>query len=209
MRLAHQLSVASRAVRRDNGSVSDESFEAAGDHGQHLTIDGEPTTAHIDRAYLADHRFADGLGLPLSYRRFVEQAGWGRLFGLWLVYPPVLDGFADGLQGRAARLTKNFQTAYASGREDGFDWIVEPDGSWDLVGGLAVFAMSENGDHLLWDTGHRDADGEFPVFLSVRFGSLTRLGASFDAVLPRLRADAGEFATAAPADVVPLDAVEL
>ena len=68
-----------------------------------------PTTSHIDTGALATHRFADGGGYPPSYRTFVEQYGWGRTFGLWLIYPPVRDGFADG-RSRAEHLADRFRS---------------------------------------------------------------------------------------------------
>ena len=52
------------------------------------------------------YRFPDRQGFPDSYRAFIRHAGWARTFGLWLIYPPVLPGFADGWQGRARNLTE-------------------------------------------------------------------------------------------------------
>ncbi|GLU87764.1 hypothetical protein Agsp01_00190 [Agromyces sp. NBRC 114283] len=53
----------------------------------------------------------------------MRAAGWGRLFGLWLVYPPVLAGYADGWPGRTTRLTERFHESYAAGRIEGYDWM--------------------------------------------------------------------------------------
>ncbi|QCQ93144.1 hypothetical protein [Rhodococcus sp. SGAir0479] len=50
-----------------------------------LRVHGTPTLAHLDLALLETFTFADGGGFPPSYRDFVRDLGWGRLFGLWLV----------------------------------------------------------------------------------------------------------------------------
>ena len=133
-----------------------------------LTVDGRPTLAHIDFALMDSYRFPDRQGFPDSYRAFIRHAGWARTFGLWLIYPPVLPGFADGWQGRARNLTAHLHSVYREGQDDEFDWMIEPDGDWSLPDSLQVFGWSENGDALLWDTASRDTDGEF------RFGNHAR-----------------------------------
>lgn len=142
---------------------------------------------HIDLVALDSFRFADGGGFPASYRAFVQRAGWGRSFGLWLIYPPVLPGYADGWQGRSAHLTSRFRTAYEDGQVEDFDWMIEPDGTWPLAKSLEVFGWSENGDALLWDTAARHADGEFAVWESRSLNSLHLLGANLDEALPLIR----------------------
>ena len=58
--------------------------------------------------------------LPIANRRaFVRELGWGRLFGLWLVYPPVRAGYADGWQGRGRKLTGQFRAVYRDGEAEG------------------------------------------------------------------------------------------
>ncbi|MHA7134986.1 SMI1/KNR4 family protein [Oerskovia turbata] len=166
-----------------------------------LSLAGTPALDAVASDVLAGHRFDGGGGFPPSYRRLVERAGFCRLFGLWLVHPPVRDGWADGWQGRAGRLTERFRAAFADGRDEGFDWMVEPDGDWGLPERLVVFAFSENGDALLWDTAARADDGELAVWCSPRLNGLLRLGSSLTAALPRLRSSSEPFAGRAPADV--------
>lgn len=149
-----------------------------------LRLLGSPTTEHIDFEALDGYRFADGEGLPTSYRAFVRHAGWARAFGLWLVYPPVRPGYADGLHGRGTQLTTRFRASYREGESEGFDWMVEPDGNWSLSATLEVFAWSENGDALLWDSASRNTDGEFRIWESCAFDSLQYLGADLRAALP-------------------------
>ncbi|QIK71388.1 hypothetical protein G7070_02660 [Propioniciclava coleopterorum] len=165
-----------------------------------LRIDGTPTRAHVDAAALEQPG-----AYPPSYRAFVAHAGWGRLFGLWLVLPPVLPGHADGLPATGDALTAFVRADYADSRADDFDWVIEPDGSWDLVEHLVVFGISENGHHLLWDTSRRDAAGEFAVWVSDRGQSLRRLGDDLEAALPLLSELAGPLAPAGH-DVSPLPA---
>ncbi|GGK93726.1 hypothetical protein Ppa06_61880 [Planomonospora parontospora subsp. parontospora] len=165
-----------------------------------LSTTGVPALGAVAQNLLAGHRFADGEGFPASYREYVSRAGFSRLFGLWLVYPPASDGFADGWQRRAARLTESFRQTYAEARAEEFDWKIEPDGDWSMIDGLVVFAFSENGDALLWDTLCRTA-GEFDVYCSLRLDSLHRLGASLGEALPRLRELSRPFADRAAADI--------
>lgn len=186
----------------DNESVFDEGDTA-------LTVNGPPTLEHIDFAALDTYRFPDGGGFPDSYRTFVRSAGWARSFGLWLIYPPVLPGYADGWRGRAGNLTSRFHTAYADGRSEKFDWMVEPDADWALAGSLHVFGWSENGDALLWDTAARGADGEFPVWESRSLNSLHRLGDGLRDALPRVRARAVSLSGSLPYDIEPLPPARL
>ncbi|MEV3870259.1 hypothetical protein [Streptomyces sp. NPDC049906] len=174
-----------------------------------LRVRGTPALGHVDFDVLDGYRFADGGGFPPSYRAFVRRAGWGRAFGLWLVLPPVLAGYADGWQGRGAELTERFRAAYREGEREGFDWMVEPDGHWALPGSLEVFARSENGDVLLWETASRTAEGEFPVWESRRSDTLHRLGADLYEALPLVRARSEEALGVRPFDVEPLPAVRL
>ncbi|MGO2138825.1 MAG: hypothetical protein ACTH30_00295 [Leucobacter sp.] len=167
-----------------------------------------PTTSHIDTGALATHRFADGGGYPPSYRTFVEQYGWGRTFGLWLIYPPVRDGFADG-RSRAERLTDRFRAVYHDGQAEGFDWIIEPDGTWEVTETLEVFAWSENGDALLWDVSARTPGGEFPVWLSTGLNSLVLLGRDLYAALEQLGASESVADEASAGSVTPLPAFQI
>ncbi|ALC26183.1 MULTISPECIES: hypothetical protein [Streptomyces] len=174
-----------------------------------LRLRDSPTIEHIDFAALDGYRFADGEGFPASYRAFVRHAGWGRTFGLWLVYPPVRLGYADGLRGRGAQLTRRFRASCRDGESEAFDWMVEPDGNWSLAATLDVFAWSENGDALLWNSASRNADGEFPIWESRGLDSLHYLGADLRAALPLVRdRSIGSFGPR-PFDVEPLPATRL
>ena len=150
-------------------------------------MDGLPTLEHIDFDFLDSFRFPDGEGFPDSYRAFIRHAGWARTLGLWLIYPPDLSGFADGWKGRAGHLTAHLHRVYREGRDEEFDWMVEPDATWSLPRSLHVFGWSENGDALPWDTASRGADGEFPVWESRSLNSLHRLGESLFEALPSIR----------------------
>jgi hypothetical protein len=157
-----------------------------------LRIAGKPTTEHIDFRSLDNHRMPDGGAFPGTYRHLIRRIGWGRMFGLWMIYPPVLPGYADGWHNRASVLTEHFRTAYRDGRDEDFDWMIEPDGDWMLPASLTVFGASENGDYLLWDTASRTGDGELPVWESRRMDTLHRLGDSLAEALPALHSRARE-----------------
>lgn len=105
-----------------------------------------------------------------------SEPRWNLTVGLWLIYTPVPSGFGDGVVGRGRYLTEALHRDFREGRAEGYDWKIEPDGSWSIAERLVVFAMSENGDYLAWDTGARDDDGELPIFHTSRFNSLTRIG---------------------------------
>ncbi|WP_157257476.1 hypothetical protein [Oerskovia sp. Root918] len=165
-----------------------------------LSLTGVPALGAVSVDLLDAHRFEDGEGFPPSYRRLVSRAGFCRLFGLWLVYPPARDGYADGWQHRAAHLTDRFRATYQDGQAEGFDWMVEPDGDWPVARRLVVFAFSENGDALLWDPSTR-TDGELAVWCSTGLDALTLLGPSLTDALPRVRELSGPFAERAPADL--------
>ncbi|MFK4730344.1 hypothetical protein ROT00_11700 [Agromyces mediolanus] len=156
-------------------------------HSGEFRPPAEPTIGHVDLVALEQSVLPDGGPFPPSYRAFVRTAGWGRLFGLWLVYPPVRAGYADGWPGRTSRLTERFRAAFADGRAEGFDWMVEPDGDWPLAERLQVFAWSENGDALLWELGSRDEQGELVVWESRGLNSLHRLGVGLNTALAILR----------------------
>ncbi|NKZ76513.1 hypothetical protein GTA28_06470 [Rhodococcus hoagii] len=174
-----------------------------------IRVHGTPTVSHLDLALLETFTFADGGGLPASYRDFVRNLGWGRLFRLWLVYPPVLDGYADGWQARSRILTERLQETYRDGRTEDFGWMIKPDGDWSLIDSLRVFAISQNGDVLVWDTAARDEHGELPVYCSQGMNSLRLLGRSLDAAVTVLRAESVELFGENEFDLEPLDAQRL
>ncbi|WP_430335058.1 hypothetical protein [Rhodococcus sp. ACT016] len=174
-----------------------------------IRVQGDPTLAHIDLDLLDTYRFADGAAFPASYREFVRSLGWGRLFGLWLVYPPALEGYADGWQARSRILTERLRETYRDGQAEEFDWMIEPDGDWSLADSLQVFAISENGDVMLWDTAVRDERGEFSVYCSQKMNSLRLLGPSLDVATRVLRSEAAELFGDGEFDFEPLAAQRL
>ncbi|WP_104090520.1 SMI1/KNR4 family protein [Arthrobacter sp. GMC3] len=164
----------------------------------------QPPAPLLDEHSIENHRLSDGKELPPSYVSFVRSFGWGRLFGLWLVYTPVPPGHADGLLGRGANLTVRLREEFQQWQNEGYDWAIEPDGTWDMPQRLEVFAMSENGDYLGWDTGSRDENGEVQIYHTSRFNSLTRIGGNMHEAIDALRVRGGSVPFGA-ADFDPLD----
>ena len=164
------------------------------------------STGHIDFAALESFRFAEGGGYPPSYRDFIRRYGWARTFGLWLIYPPVFPGYADG-RGRAEVLNERFRDRYRDGRAEEFKWMIKPNGDWARVEALHVFGWSENGDALLWDTSARRADGEFPVWESRGLDSLHLLGPTLSDALSAIRDTRS--GSESRADIEPLPPVRL
>lgn len=167
-----------------------------------LTV-SEPVAPDHDEHTITEHVLPDGAGFPPSYVSFVRECGWGRLFGLWLIYTPVRPGFADGVVGRGRHLTERLHEEFTDGKTEGYDWKIEPDGSWEIAQRLVVFAASENGDYLAWDSGARADDSELPIYHSVRFDSLTSVGRDLHAAIEWLRDRDGR-SNAAPTDFTPL-----
>jgi len=58
-----------------------------------------------------------------------------------------------------------------------YDFLLEPDGSHELVNNAIPFAMSENGEFLIWDILNPDERGEYPVYsLAARMGGVRFAG---------------------------------
>jgi hypothetical protein len=128
-----------------------------------------------DNECLLTHKLADGKGFPPSYIAFATELGWGRLCGLFLIYVPMKQ-HADSWLVQSSRI-KHFMNEFYVEIEDA-PFLAEPDGYLGIEQALLPFGMSENGQYLAWDTNHRGADGELPVYvLAARFGGI-RYGAT-------------------------------
>ncbi|TGE07764.1 SMI1/KNR4 family protein [Hymenobacter fodinae] len=127
-----------------------------------------------DASGLASYRFADGVGFPPSYVRFVTQLGWGKLCGLFLLYIP-LGHHPDSWTIRSTIIRRHMDEFYEEMEHDPL--FIEPDGYPGIEQSLVPFAMSENGEYLAWNVAHRAADNEFPIYvLMARMGGI-RYGA--------------------------------
>ncbi|RZJ88407.1 MAG: hypothetical protein EOO60_11120 [Hymenobacter sp.] len=128
-----------------------------------------------DNEYLLTHKLADGKGFPPSYIAFATQLGWGRLGGLFLIYVPMKQ-YADSWLIQSPRIKHFMNEFYVEMEGDPF--LVEPDGYLGIEQALLPFGMSENGEYLAWDTNHRGATDEMPIYvLAARFGGI-RYGAA-------------------------------
>lgn len=115
------------------------------------------------------------LNLPPSYIRFAHEFGYGRLAGLFLIFPPAAHGH-DRFSVRSEELQ-----AMLLESEDAALVEHEPDGSPELLRRLTPFGIGENGETLAWDLEERSANDEAPIYL---IGSKTlgiwRVGDSLD-----------------------------
>lgn len=128
----------------------------------------------FDNAYLTAHRFTDGKGFPPSYIDFATHLGWGRLCGLFLIYVP-LGQHPDSWTIRSPWIKQAMDDFYEEMEHDPF--LLEPDGYEGIEQSLVPFAMSENGEYLVWDLAHRSYDDELPIYvLTARMGGI-RYGA--------------------------------
>ncbi|UOQ55550.1 SMI1/KNR4 family protein [Hymenobacter cellulosivorans] len=127
-----------------------------------------------DSAYLAAHRFPDGNGFPPSYIDFATHLGWGKLCGLFLIYVP-LGQHPDSWTVRSPWIKQAMDDFYEEMEHDPF--LLEPDGYEGIEYSLIPFAMSENGEYLVWNLAHRQPNNELPIYiLAARMGGI-RYGA--------------------------------
>jgi hypothetical protein len=134
----------------------------------------QPSIVVADTSALLAYTFADSAGFPPSYLDFATELGWGRLCGLFLVYVP-LGQQPDSWLVQSPRI-RQFMNEFYEEIDDAF--LMEPDGYLGIQQALLPFGMSENGQYLAWDTNHRGANGEMPIYvLAARFGGI-RYGAT-------------------------------
>ncbi len=142
------------------------------------TVNTQPLITQVDTTFLYTHRFADGKGFPPSYLDFATHWGWGRLCGLFLVYVP-LGQHPDSWPVQSRRIREKMAIFYAEMDHDPF--LLEPAGYAGLEQALVPFARSENGGYLAWDTTHRDAENEFPIYvLMANLGGIRYGGKNFN-----------------------------
>ena len=134
----------------------------------------QPILVAADIPELQAYTFEDGKGFPPSYSDFATELGWGRLCGLFLVYVP-LGRHPDSWLVQSPHIRQLMDEFYDEMEHDYF--LLEPDGYEGLERALVPFAMSENGQYLAWDANHRNAAGEFPIYvIAARMGGI-RFGA--------------------------------
>jgi len=127
--------------------------------------------------FLKEHKLYNNLGFPPSYIDFVIKFGWGRLCGLFLVYVPLLDSqYPDSWEVQYKKV-KGWMDDFYGDKDESYDFLFEPDGTADLVKNAVPFAMSENGDYLIWDVENPDERGEYPIYLiAPRFSGIIYYG---------------------------------
>lgn len=106
-----------------------------------------------------------GLGFPPSYIELVTRFGYGFLCDRFLVYPP-LEDYADSFYVQSPGIKWALDETLQLD-DPGYDFLLEPDGSRELIPHLVGFSTGENGESLFWDvrSGGRD---EYPVYISGR-----------------------------------------
>lgn len=126
-----------------------------------------------DNEYLAKYRFSNGFGFPSSYVKFATTLGWGRLCNLFLIYIPLPVEHPDSWQEQSKMIKGYMEEFYSDIDDEDLEFLFEPDGSIALVENAVPFAMSENGEYLVWDILNADENGEFPIYvLASRMGGI-------------------------------------
>jgi hypothetical protein len=117
----------------------------------------------VAKAVLDSAQKALGLVYPSSYRQLLETWGPGSLCGAFRVHCP------------DETLRREWAAVAADRRERRKD----SPRSWAAVDDATLARLSEWADtdasSLLWDTGHRGPDGEYPIYLLDREGDVARL----------------------------------
>ncbi|HET7414660.1 MAG TPA: SMI1/KNR4 family protein, partial [Arthrobacter sp.] len=106
---------------------------------------------------LPDEPILGNKRLPPSYETFMRRFGYGRLFGLLIVFPAE-NACPDSLAKQGEKVRGFILEALA---EEYLEF--EPDGSESMARSLYPFAMSENGEYFAWDTGSAE-NGEYPIY---------------------------------------------
>lgn len=131
----------------------------------------------LDTHFLSSYKFKDNKGFPPSYISFSTEVGWGRLCELFLVYIPLTISHPDSWQERSAYIKELMDSFYEDVVEDlDYDFLLEPDGNPNLIKHAIPFAMSENGEYLVWDTLNRNEYDEFPIYVLTSRMSGVRYG---------------------------------
>jgi len=130
-----------------------------------------------NKKLLKEYKLHNNFGFPPSYIDFVITYGWGRLCGLFLVYVPLLnEQYPDSWEIRSKVIRGWMNEAYSDDAITAYPFILESDGSIDLVKNAIPFAKSENGDYFIWDVMNPDERGEYPIyticprFSGIRYG---------------------------------------
>lgn len=140
----------------------------------YINLNKQKAFVYGDKSFLLEYRFPDGLGFPPSYIDFALNVGWGRLCNLFLIYIPVSD-HPDSWIKQTSVLKGNIDTFYTEVDYDPL--FLEPDGYEKLPQSAIPFAMSENGEYLIWDSYNRNQDKELPIYVimsrmgGIRYGS--------------------------------------
>lgn len=114
-----------------------------------------------DRAKLDSFRFANGKKFPDSYKKFVQQYGYGLALGQFNIYLPMA-GYGDCLLLRSEEIKGTYINDVLN---DDIWFDLEPDGSPALLMRLFPFASSDNGFYLFWDP-ESGSDTELDIYLT-------------------------------------------
>jgi hypothetical protein len=120
-----------------------------------------PPKVFGDASSLESFRFENGPGFPPSYKQFCEELGYGRLCGLFLIYPPLGD-HPDSFMMQ----NEDMKGLFEGYTDPPLFSLTEQPGAIELVKNAEPFAKSENGEFLFWDIDNQLDDGEFPIYFT-------------------------------------------
>ena len=126
-----------------------------------LTLINELPKTVGDLQALTSFQFAGGYHFPKSYQAFVKEFGYGLTLGQFLIYVPMGD-YCDSIfvQVSVAQSYMPDPNDEYFSPED-----LAPDATLEIIKNLYLFARSENGYYLFWDTGQQQGQ-EFDIFMT-------------------------------------------
>ena len=131
-----------------------------------LEVQGTPIE-HGDITFLETYTFDNGSHFPKSYRDFAKQLGYGKTLGQFLIYIP-MDDHGDSWNVRSEEIRDTYFEEIENIEDeddDDFVYILEPDGSLELMKTWVPFASSENGEYLFWDI-REEHNKEFDIYIT-------------------------------------------
>lgn len=171
-----------------------------------LTIQGTPTE-HGDINFLETYTFDNGSHFPRSYQDFVKQLGYGKTLGQFLIYIP-MDNYGDSWNVRSEEIRDTYFEEIENivdEDDDDFMYILEPDGSLELMKTWVPFASSENGKYLFWDI--RSAhNNEFDIYITDFRSGIIKAAKDLYELIDKL-CDPAAFKTVLPFSKEPLPKV--
>lgn len=115
-----------------------------------------------DLDVLETFKFKNNYGFPESYKNFVKEFGYGLVLEEFIVYIP-MGNYGDSIFVRSEEIKSYYIDEVYSGEIE--SWVMQPDGTVEILKRLYPFGFSENVSYLFWDIGSFN-NSEFDIFIA-------------------------------------------